>query len=259
MNDKKEEPQLHDRPVWHVPEQAAAYVMATGIFTTLGPFGTFEMPFFLRAAYWALCLAAGWVFVSASLLLLRRPGFIHVNAPALNFAMAIALAAIPTALSVMAIEAFLRPKPGGIWQLKILLYVLLVCLIIGGAMIIYIRPRLNAPLRIPTYMTFLKRLPPQLGTELISLTSQDHYVEVTTEKGRELIHMRFADALTELRDYPGQQIHRSHWIAARAFQGLTRENGKVLAHLSDGRTLTVSRSFTAAARDMTPPAPKSAQ
>lgn len=132
----------------------------------------------------------------------------------------------------------------------------MVCLVVGGAVVAYVRPHLSAPLRIPTYVTFLKRLPPKLGTNLISLSSQDHYVEVITEKGRELIHMRFTDALHELRDYPGQQIHRSHWIAEHAFGGLTRENGRVMAHLSNGRSLTVSRSFTAAAREMAPAVPK---
>lgn len=252
MNDKKFQSKLSDRPAWHLPEQAAAYILAIGIFSTTGPFNTYSMSFLPRVAYWALALAAGWVFVSASLLLLRRTGFVHANASIRNFGLAISLAAPPTAFFVLILEALLRPSDRPFWQANVLFSVLIVCLVVGGVVVAWVRPRLNAPLRIPAYVTFLKRLPPQIGTDLISLSSQDHYVEVTTEKGRELIHMRFADALRELRDYPGQQIHRSHWIAARAFSGLARENSKVMAHLSDGRTLTVSRSFTAAAREMTP-------
>lgn len=259
VNNKKLQTELPNRPVWYLPEQAAAYVLATGIFSTIGPFDTFSMPFLPRVAYWALALAAGWVFVSTSLLLLRRTGFLHAGASAQNFAIAIALAAPPTAFIVLVLEALLRPSDQPFWQVQILIYVLVVCLVVGGAVVAYVRPHMNAPLRIPSYVAFLKRLPPQIGTELISLSSQDHYVEVTTEKGRDLIHMRFADALDELHDYPGQQIHRSHWIAARAFRGLARENGKVMAHLSDGRTLSVSRSFTAAAREMAPAMPKTPQ
>jgi DNA-binding LytR/AlgR family response regulator len=81
---------------------------------------------------------------------------------------------------------------------------------------------------------------------------------VTTARGRDLIHMRMADALEDLGDYPGQQIHRSHWISGHAFTGTSRDNGRLMAHLVDGRTLPVSRSFAPAVRRMAPVRPEPA-
>ncbi len=287
VNDAKAKTEIDDRPAWHLPEQAAAFILATGFFTTIGPFGTFEMSFLWRVSYWVLALGIGWFFVTVSLMGLRRFGIVHADAHVAEIGGAIILAALPTAVGVLALESLMRPSEGPFWDLGIMLNVAVVCLVLGGLMFGLVRSRMTnpkapelaetseaaeplevietseaaeplevieppAPITPPAHAAFIKRLPPPLGAELISLTSQDHYVEVTTEKGRELIHMRLADALHELREYPGQQIHRSHWIAARAFQGLSRENGKLVAHLSDGRRLNVSRSFNTAAREMVP-------
>ena len=253
VNDKPEHSTKSERPVWHLPEQAAAFVLATGTFTTLGPFGTFELVFWQRLIYWTLAIGAGWIFVSTSIMTMRRKGHLHQDSPVLRIALSIIIAAPPTSLVVMGLEAVMRPSDGPFLQPIIFVYVAFVCLVIGGAVVAYVRPRFAQPIKVPDYMIFMKRLPPHLGTNLISLSSQDHYVEVTTEKGRELIHMRLGDALEELSDYPGQQIHRSHWIAARAFQGTARENNRLVVRLSDGRSLPVSRSFTPAVRQMTPP------
>ena len=245
-----------DRSPWHWPEQAGAYVLAVSIFTTLGPFGTFEMPFGWRLLYWALALASGWVFVASSIMTMRGRGFLHVDAPLARFAIAIIVAAPPTAMVVLLLESLLRPENGGFWKPEVFFYVAVVCLAVGGAVVAYVRPRFTLPGRDPTYPEFFKRLPPHLGTNLISLSSQDHYVEVVTDKGTELIHMRLSDALEDLKDYPGQQIHRSHWIAARAFLGTTRENKRLVVRLSDGRTLPVSRSYATEVRAMTPANPE---
>ncbi len=64
-----------------------------------------------------------------------------------------------------------------------------------------------------------------------------------TSRGRELILIRFSDALSELGDTTGTQIHRSHWIARSGFEALVTKDGKLLARLKDGTELPVSRSF----------------
>ena len=43
--------------------------------------------------------------------------------------------------------------------------------------------------------TFFARLPPHIGDDLVHLRMRDHYIEVTTAAGRDLVLMRFADAL----------------------------------------------------------------
>ncbi|MCF6328009.1 MAG: LytTR family transcriptional regulator [Devosiaceae bacterium] len=87
---------------------------------------------------------------------------------------------------------------------------------------------------------FLRRISNEIGYSLISLSMQDHYVEVITSKGRELVHLTFADAIRELKNYPGTQIHRSHWISNDAISSLSREGRATFVETIDGRKLPIS-------------------
>lgn len=87
----------------------------------------------------------------------------------------------------------------------------------------------------------LERLPYEKRGALISLSVQDHYVEVTTDAGRDILLMRFSDAIREAGN--GFQIHRSHWVADSAVVAAKRKNSAAELTLSDGRTLPVSRTY----------------
>lgn len=88
----------------------------------------------------------------------------------------------------------------------------------------------------------LDRLPLAKRGALLSLTAVDHYVEVTTDRGSELVLMRLADAIRETAPVPGLQIHRSHWVARDHVDDIKRIQGRTEVVLSDGRTLPVSRA-----------------
>ena len=88
----------------------------------------------------------------------------------------------------------------------------------------------------------LSRLPISKRGPLVSLCAVDHYVEVTTTKGEELVLIRLADAIAETPPTEGLRIHRSHWIARDQVTSVTRGAGKATIHLRDGRALPVSRS-----------------
>ena len=62
----------------------------------------------------------------------------------------------------------------------------------------------------------LERLPADRRGALLHLQMRDHYVEIHTDRGSELVLMRFGDALMELGGTEGMQVHRSHWIARTA-------------------------------------------
>ena len=54
---------------------------------------------------------------------------------------------------------------------------------------------------------------------------QDHYVEVHTAAGSELLLLRFRDALREVEGVDGLQVHRSHWVARNAVARVERRRG----------------------------------
>lgn len=90
---------------------------------------------------------------------------------------------------------------------------------------------------------FLKRLPVELGKNLLHISSEDHYVRAITDRGSHMILMRFSDAIVELESMPGFQIHRSHWVAEKAARKVIRENGKKMLQTVDGCKFPISRSF----------------
>lgn len=94
----------------------------------------------------------------------------------------------------------------------------------------------------PAGQLFVNRLPGHLGTHLIALSMEDHYVRAYTENGDTLILMRMADALKELGDYPGIQLHRSWWAAVDAIKKVRREKRKYTVELSNGLQAPVSQT-----------------
>jgi hypothetical protein len=94
----------------------------------------------------------------------------------------------------------------------------------------------------------LERLPlPQRG-RLLHLEVADHYVEVTTDRGRALLLLRLSDAIRETAPVPGLQVHRSHWIALDAVRKATRQSGRPVLELENGAIIPISRSYLEAAR-----------
>ncbi len=85
------------------------------------------------------------------------------------------------------------------------------------------------------------RLTPANRGALMSLQSQDHYVEVVTSHGQELLLMRLADAIDEAGTTNGMQTHRSWWVARAAVARLARADGRYEVILHDGRQVPVSR------------------
>lgn len=96
-----------------------------------------------------------------------------------------------------------------------------------------------------------RRLPDRLRhAQIISLSMQDHYVEVTTTKGSDMLLMRLSDAIDLLDGLAGVQTHRSHWAARAHARRLEKVNRRHELILSDDRRIPVSKSFHAAVEQM---------
>ena len=96
-----------------------------------------------------------------------------------------------------------------------------------------------------TSSAFYQRLPKSLGTEVISLQAQDHYVDVKTTEGNELILIRLSDAINELGEAEGIQVHRSWWVTHKHVVEQKRINNKPHLILSDGNAIPISRTYSA--------------
>jgi len=95
---------------------------------------------------------------------------------------------------------------------------------------------------------FLRRLPPALGRDLLSLQMQDHYVRAETALGTTLILMRFRDAVAELEG-AGLMVHRSWWAAFAAMEALDRDGRSARLRLRGGGLVPVSRACLPAVRE----------
>lgn len=82
----------------------------------------------------------------------------------------------------------------------------------------------------------------RLGSDLILLEAQEHYVKVVTAAGAELVLYRFSNALQELYSYDGDRVHRSFWIAWPHVRDIRRDGRSYRLCMSNGVEVPVSRS-----------------
>nr|WP_240953850.1 LytTR family DNA-binding domain-containing protein [Sphingomonas sp. G-3-2-10] len=84
---------------------------------------------------------------------------------------------------------------------------------------------------------------------LASIEAEDHYCRVRrTDGSNALIHYRFGDALAEVGELDGAQVHRGAWVAASAVTGAERDGRRWLLVLSDGTKVAVSATYLGDAR-----------
>ncbi|MCF2905505.1 LytTR family DNA-binding domain-containing protein [Octadecabacter sp. CECT 8868] len=88
----------------------------------------------------------------------------------------------------------------------------------------------------------LDRIPFDKRGPLVALSVEDHYVRVRTTKGEELVLMRLGDAIKEVGDTEGLQVHRSHWIALPQVTAANRKGDGAVLTLTDGPDVPVSRA-----------------
>lgn len=219
-----------------------------------GPFQTFELlavgP---RLAYWAamalLTFSTGAFFGTWSSRALSRHNWpLGAQVPVAGLAAGLPVAVIVTIVNLMTfsgygLDAVLLASTAG--------YSVLVATAVSLIFaLLRTKPNpANGQSAAPEPTPLLARLAlPQRG-KLVSLSVQDHYVEVTTNKAKALVLMRLSDAIAETGGTPGLQIHRSHWVALDEVRRVTKSGGKMMVETTRGDHLPISRSFLGAARD----------
>ena len=88
------------------------------------------------------------------------------------------------------------------------------------------------------------RLNPRLGSEVLALQGEDHYVRVHTTIGSELVLMRLGDAIQELDGLEGERVHRSWWVAREAVGEARIDGRRACLILTNGLEVQASREAT---------------
>lgn len=225
-----------------------------------GPFDTFDaMPLAPRVVYWTLMVVITYLGGSFA------SDFAKHFFNAKNASESIVLVArviaplfpvIPLVFTFNALALSVNPFSGpAVWGL--VLYVGAIGLVVSLLGILVSGAPSN-PADVPSSKSdqdvstqrpsILERVELAKRGELISLSVQDHYVEISTQNGQSLVLMRLSDAMKETGRAEGLQIHRSHWVALAAVRNVAKRDGKTLVQLSNGKELPVSRTFLSAVK-----------
>ncbi len=230
-----------------------AFIASLGlVIGYLGPFGSFALPLVNRISYWMISLFLGY-FIYYHSIKLTQWFFTEKKVHKLvKFIVPSLVAALLLTFCLQVfISLFFNTQGSTINQfLAFFPQVFLV-----GLIVTFISSQFHKNIesentkktspepKIKAGKNFLDRLPHQLGDELHCFVMEDHYLNVTTAKGEHMLLMRMKDALVELSDYDGLQVHRSWWIARDAVERVKKNGRNVILVLENGKEVPVSRTY----------------
>lgn len=229
---------------WQVLAGIAAVI---AILAISGPFGTGEaLPAPTRLVYWAsvavLTFSAG-VLVNRLVVALALPG--TASALLATIAAGLVATAIVVALNAVTFSDEIADQTVG-WT--VIARIMMVAVLVAAALHYWTAHRQPEP-EPPAPPVLLDRLPLEKRGPLVSLSVQDHYVEVVTARGRELVLMRLGDAIRETTGIAGLQVHRSHWVALDQVESARREGERAVLRMKSGDDIPVSRTYVPAIRE----------
>lgn len=253
----------------HQLRHLAQYVVIAILLVSVTPFGLFPGKPLLRLSYWmAVLIIFGMLMMPITARIIRSTGAFDEFSRWSAIFGCVLFATIPMTFIVHAIEYWgwsiaaaqlpgtqISSRPSrGIEELMVLFAQLLAINLIAIGMNSFFMIALHGfqtQSRKPTNagIRFLSRLPDHLGTQLLHLQMEDHYLRATTDKGDTLILIRFRDALQELGDYDGLQVHRSWWVARQAVEKISRSGRKIDLIMQDGTRVPVSAAYRKAVEE----------
>jgi len=224
-----------------------AVLLGVGVMMGLaGPFGTVALlSLGPRIAYW-LFMAIATYSVGLAVGVFLAPGL-----ASRGFALRVAVTGGITAVGVCVVVLGTNLVVFGWWpeasDWQIFLPTLATITLIVTALLDYVRTHgsgavPDAPAPRPARPAILDRLPLDKRGALLALSVEDHYVRIRTSKGEGLVLLRLSDAIREVGDVQGAQVHRSHWVAFGAVTSARRQGDRAILTLSDASEVPVSRA-----------------
>ncbi len=218
----------------------AAFLILLVTFTLVGPFGTYSaMTLSERFVFWSLIIASIGALMHFAIVLAIEAKSLRSIPRFLRIAIGSGIAAMPGAAVVVFLGGYMYETnlhPSTVPTIWMQIFV------IGTLVGLVEFPPPAEEDQAAQRTKFHDRLPKGEVHDIISLTMNDHYVEVTTGTGTHLVLIRFSDALDELDGLEGFRLHRSHWAARKHIVKVNRSQ-KSKAHLSDGRILPISKRY----------------
>jgi len=77
--------------------------------------------------------------------------------------------------------------------------------------------------------------------EILSIESQDHYVEISTTNGKKMLRARIVDIAAMLSGVDGIMPHRSYWVSRSAIEKMSSSSNKKILLLTSGEQIPVAR------------------
>ncbi|MDW3118671.1 LytTR family DNA-binding domain-containing protein [Roseovarius pacificus] len=221
--------------------------------TLAGPFGTYEtMDWSTRLFYWSLVVSIGMLFgYGARGLAVLAIGF---ERPLIFDAFASLSVCVTFGPIVWMLRSHLEPANS---TFAVHLFDVMLNTFVVSAGIFVLRRQIcrSEPVAYlvshaedetpqPDQPRLLRRLPKEKRGRVLRISANDHYVEVVTTAGSEVLRMRLADAIDEMEPVEGYCVHRSHWVTRSAIVGTERESAhKLFVLLCNGDRVPVSRKY----------------
>lgn len=227
------------------PVRAAALLGAAVVLTLMGPFNTDDaMRALPRLAYWICVVGISYSIGYVGKVIADRLTM-GTASQGVRYKIPNALiAATITSIGVLATIHLLNGLAIGYWASGVELAIIAGNVFVISSIItlvFHVADHTNAndsatPPPLLDRIAFDKRGP------LVSLTVEDHYVRIRTIKGEDLVLIRLADAIREVGETGGIQVHRSHWIATAHVKTATRKGDGAVLSMSHGPDIPVSRA-----------------
>ena len=237
---------------------AWAVVAATivGVFLGIvGPFGSYLNGSVLtRIAYWVLSMWLGVVFYGSAFVLARLLAARSGVPPLIATVFLVMAASLPQALATSALALYFWPNLAQL-SLSQLDWFMQVLVLAGPVTLGYafwtgllspVRAARPAPDRAASgepddASGLFALLPPRLGTDIVCMAMEDHYVRVHTALGSDLLLMPMARAVEDVAAIEGCRVHRSWWVARSAVLRIDGPARTMRLRLVNGMDVPVAR------------------
>ena len=236
------------------PLTLSALAGVTLVLTLVGPFDTNEtLSAPERLTYWALLTGIGYLagyVISYGILRRDVSAFQHVvRLTIAGVAVGVAMCGLVLTLNRLYFGRAAWPENMLVFLTTIIAISLVVIVLIDTFSRHFARQtessaQVSDPPAIRSRLPFDKRGP------LVAISVEDHYVRVRTTKGEEMILLRLSDAMREVGETRGAQVHRSHWAAFDQVRSVTREGDRAILSMRHGDDIPVSRANIAKIKEV---------